>query len=181
MKDPTEMKHEWEPTFGIEHAAESSDQLPSALALSADKKADVMINTMSIYHSNIVSWITRSYEIATWSLAAEYVAVAYFYVHNGKLDILSTVILLLGFCAFGLITQLYLRAAARAHFGNRLGISKCEAALGLYGSGNYLAERRFFTYSRRMLSSTNLNILRWFHAVGTATAIGLLVLLNRIQ
>lgn len=166
------------PKFSIETPPEHAAELIGAVTLDDEKKADVLIALIGVFHSNIVSWATRSYEVATWALGAEYAVVSYFYVRDAKLDIISTIVLLLGLFSFGTMTQFYLRAAGRAHFGNRLAISKCEAALGLYRPNEYFIQRAFFAYSPKMLRSTNLGVIRVLHTAGTALAIGLLWLVH---
>jgi len=165
------MKHLFSSTFACEAPATDLDDLVSRAALDSQKKADVLIAMMGVFHTNIVSWTTRCYEATTWALGVQFAVVSYLYINSLSLNTPTTIVLATGLCAFGAITQVYLRAAARAHCGNRLAISKCEAALGLYKVEEYLAGRAFFTYSPDMLRSSNLQVIRLLHLSGTAVAV----------
>jgi hypothetical protein len=157
--------------FTLESAPDAGEQLEPVAGIEDAKKIDVMISLTGIFHGSIVSWTTRAFEATTWAVGIEFAVVAYVFVNPDKVRGPGTIAVAMGLLAFGVMTHLYLRAARRAHEGNRLGISKCEAVLGLYQPGAYLRNRAFFVYSRSMLASRSLSVLSRFHALVTATSI----------
>lgn len=152
-----------ESRFALEQPAESVDEIMSALDLGDEKKAEVLISLLGIFHANIASWTTRSFQAATWATGITLAVVSYTFIHSEGLTSVARVILSTGLFALGISIQLYLRAASRAHSGNRLAISKCEGALGLYQVGKFLKERAFFVYSKDMQTSKSLEVTILFH------------------
>jgi hypothetical protein len=157
--------------FTLEQALDYGDQIESVVNLEDAKKVDVLIALAGIFHGSIVSWTTRVFEAITWAVGIEFAVVSFVFVNADKVTRLASIVVATGLFIFGVMTQLYLRAASRAHSGNRLGIAKCEAALGLYQPGKYLEHRSFFIYSKAMLVSRNLSVLSRFHAVATVVSI----------
>ncbi len=156
------MKNILKSKFALEEPAEELDKFISNLKLSDEKKADLLISLLGIFHDNIRSWTTRCYQAVTWAVGINLVAVSYVILNLEKMNAQIRILIFFGLIVFGLLIQLYLRRASRAHCGNRLGISKCEAALGLYKLGEFFKERYFFVYSKEMLRSKNLEYLMIF-------------------
>ncbi len=160
-----------ESTFTLEKPAESVEEILSALRVGEEKKVDVLISLLGIFHNNIVSWTTRTFQAATWATGLSFAVVSYVFIHPEKLNTVTRILFGCGLLSFGLIIQLYLRAGSRAHSGNRLAISKCEAALGLYDIGGYLKTRPFFTYSKGMQASKSLTVIILFQLIVTIASV----------
>ncbi len=97
--------------------------------------------------------------------------VSYVFLNPQSASVSVRIVISLGLLFFGLMIQLFLRRAIRAFHGNRLGISKCEAALRLYEVDEYLKGRGFFIYSKDMLHSRSLEFATSFHMLITLLAV----------
>lgn len=163
--------------YKFETSDDAASSLGPVLELSDDARAQVLLGLLEVFHRNIGSWTTRAYQAVTWSVGLEFAAVGYTFIHSDLVDIEATVAIAVGLLFFSIMVQFYLRAAARGHYGNRLGIAKCEAALSLYESDKYLKAKPLFVYSPVMFRSRSLRVLSLFHAVSTLISI-LFVLLR---
>lgn len=161
------MKNIFESRFTLKEPAEQINEITGNLKFTDEKKADVLISLLGIFHNNIISWTTRCYQAVTWAVGISFAVVSYVFLNPEKMTLPVRIVISFALLMFGLMIQFYLRRASRAHHGNRLGISKCEAALGLYQLGEYLKERYFFVYSKEMLHSKNLKFLMIFHLLSS--------------
>lgn len=141
------------------------------LEIDVDKKADVLVSLMETFHGNVSSWTTRSFEAVVWATGIAFAAASYIALYPEKVTIAARVVAGVGLSMLGIMLQLYLRAAERAHYGNRLGIAKCEAALGLYAEGTYLPSHAMFKYSQTMLESHSLRVVALLHALASVACV----------
>ena len=175
------MKHPLESHLNIEVSNLHADLEDSNVTVTDEAKVTVILSLLEIFHKNVAEWTTRCFTASTWALSIHYGVVSYFYITPNLTSMPATAIVAIGLLAIGIIHYFYLRAAARAHFGNRLGIAKCEAALALYRSGVYLNKQAFFAFSKTMLHSHSLKILILFHMAGSIGAIVLICLLRFLK
>ncbi|MBI5183789.1 MAG: hypothetical protein HY999_05450 [Nitrospinae bacterium] len=147
---------------------------------SEDKKVDVLIALMNTSKFNILSWSERAYKASTWSVGIILAIVGYFFLYGNNMPYKGRIILTLGTILFGLLTQLYLSAAKRAHFGNGYVLVKCESALRLCEKGTYFKDTEFFGYSGQYLPSKSLKVLRIFHASVLAFSVFILLVIDPI-
>lgn len=166
------MKESNEPLFSLEAPAGKAEELLAIVALSDEKKIDIMLSLMNVYHGNIMAWTTLCYQVVMWSIGISFAVVAYLFLDPDKAPLLVRSVIALALLSFGLMIHLFLLKARRAHYGNRLAIAKCEAGLGLYQKGEYLGYRPFFIYSTKMLRSGNLEFLIHFHKAATLVSAG---------
>lgn len=163
-------------TFRGEQMPTSAEDLASAIHLDDQGKKDVLLSLLSIFHGNISNWTGHAYTVVLWAVGLNLGVVGFVFASPVELSWRARLAMFVGLLAFGFLIQIFLRRAARAHFGNRLAISKCEAALRLYETGEYLAGRPFFTYSRKMLESRNLHFLAAFQLTVTLLCAGFVLL-----
>jgi hypothetical protein len=157
--------------FTLESAPQTVDHIASALNLSDDKKVDVLTSMLTVLHGNIVAWATRAHEAITWAVGITFGVVSYVFISPQPVMLSSAIVISIGLLLFGLMIHLYVRTARRAHSGNRLAISKCEAALRLYEKGAYLTPQAFFLYSTTMQTSQTLRVLSMIHVAATLAAV----------
>jgi len=152
----------------------------SCLNFNDEKKADVLTTLLTISHNNIISWTTRSYQAAVWSIGINFTVISYVLINYSHKYESIKYIVAFGLLIMGIMTQFYLKTASRAHSGNRLTISKCEGALKLYKTNNYLQNKSFFVFSEDMLKSKNLEVLKIFHFIVTILSINIILFLEYV-
>ncbi len=154
---------------------EHKNQLEGNFTIEADQKQSVMVSLLSIFHNNISAWYSRAYQAATWGVGIQFSIVGYFFVSTDRFSFSTIFVVCVGTCIFSFVIFKYLSAAIVAHKGNRLAIAKCEGALRLYESGVYLKDNPFFTFSREMLHSNSLNIIRTLYLASTLVCLLMLI------
>ena len=164
------------PRFTVETIAEKMEEMPSNLNLKSEEKTDVIISLLTIFHHNINAWTSQVYQVVIWAVAIIFGAVSYVFINPKSSSLSLRIVISFGLLFFGLMIQLFLRRANRAFYGNRMGISKCEAALRLYEPDAYLKGRGFFVYSKDMLHSRSLEFATLFHLLITLLAISFVLL-----
>lgn len=150
----------------------------SNLNISDDKKIDILINLMNSFRTNVQAWTERAYKLTIWSVGIMISSVSYCFLHSETITKKGLIFISIALFVFGLLTQLYLSAAQRAHKGNGIAISKCEAALKLCDLGSYLKNELFFGYSGKWLSSKSLRVLQIFHLAVLVISIISLIFVN---
>jgi hypothetical protein len=167
-----------EAEFTFEKAPEETDHIASALSLSDDKKADIIVSLLGICHDSLAAWTTRAHEAITWAVGITFAVVSFVFVSPEKVSLSAAIVISIGLLLFGIMIQLYVRSARRAYSGNRLAIVKCEAALRLYEQRVYLDPQAFFVYSKAMQTSQTLRVLSLIH-IGT-TFVAIVFVIGRV-
>ena len=135
----------------------------SNLKISDEKKVDIIISLLSSFRNTIQAWTERAYKTTIWSIGIMLSVVGYWILHGGGIAGKGRLFFGVALFVFGLLTQLYLSAAQRAHKGNGVAIAKCEAVLKLCDKDCFFERKRFFGYSGKWLPSKSLTILQIFH------------------
>jgi hypothetical protein len=153
----------------------------SNLEISNEKKVDIIISLLGSFRNTVQAWTERAYKTTIWSIGIMLSIVGYWVLHGGDISGRGRLFFSIALVVFGLLTQLYLQAAQRAHRGNGIAIAKCEAVLNLCNKDSYFAGERFFGYSGKWLPSKSLTILQIFHGVILGLSICSIVFIDPIS
>jgi len=154
---------------------EHQNQLEGNFTIDANQKQAVMVSLLSIFHNNISAWYSRAYQAATWGVGIQFSIVGYFFVSTDRFSFSTILVACVATGIFSFAIFQYLTAAIEGHKGNRLAIAKCEGALHLYESGTYLKDSPFFTFSKEMLRSSSLDVIRVLHCISTFVCLLMLI------
>jgi hypothetical protein len=156
----------------------NEDVPTSALDISDDKKIDVLVSLVSSLRSDHVSWIDRTYTVATWSVGILVTAMSYTILQKDELSANEIAYIAIGMTLFGLVTQLFFCAARNAHHGIGAALSRCEASLGLCEPGCYLQNTPFFGYTGKWVPPTHITILQIFHSIVLVISVFMVASIN---
>jgi len=151
------------------------EELESVLSLTDGQKHDILISLLSTYHSNISSWYTRAYQAVALGIGIQFSVIGYFISSPDTITYPAIAIAFTGVVLFSYALYRYLSSAIQSHQGNRLAISKCEAALRLYDHNEYFREKSFFTFSEDMMTSSSLNRIKRLHIITTIISLSSLI------
>lgn len=153
----------------------------SNLNISNEKKVDIIISLLSSFRNTVQTWTERAYKTTIWSIGIMLSVVGYWILHGRGITGKGRLFFGIALFIFGLLTQLYLSAARRAHRGNGIAIAKCEAVLKLCDKDCYFEGERFFGYSGKWLPSKSLTILQIFHWIILVISILSVIFIDPIE
>ncbi len=153
----------------------------SNLEISDQKKVDIIIALLASFRNTVQIWTERAYKTTIWSIGIMLSIVGYWILHGESLLGKGRLFFAVALFIFGLLTQLYLSVAQRAHRGNGIAIAKCEAVLKLCDKNSFFDGERFFGYSGKWLPSESLKVLQVFHWVILAISILSILLIDPIS
>jgi len=148
--------------------------LNSKLNIDDDHKVNVIVSIMNSVREQIGQWHSRSYAVASWSIALLLGIVAYWVKENpGHKEIFVTAMFL-----FTVMGQIYLHVSQDAIKKNGRVLVKCESVLRLNEEDTYLGNGKFFEPSPtgEWVIPIELKALRWFHLVVGVIAISAIML-----
>ena len=129
------------------------------------KKADIIIALMIETKQTIQKWGERALTATSWSVGIVLSIVAYYILHGNSITGRGRFVIGFGVLLFGILTQLYLYSARRAHEGNGVVLIKCQAALKMHNIGEYFKDDIFCGYDGKYPKSKSLKILNFFHII----------------
>ena len=153
----------------------------SNLNISDEKKIDIIISLLTSFRTTIQAWTERAYKTTIWSIGIMLSVLGYWILHGSSITGKGRLFFVVALFVFGLLTQLYLSAAQRAHKGNGVAIAKCEAVLKLCDKDCYFDGERFFGYSGKWLPSKSLRILQIFHWIILIMAILSVIFIDPVE
>ncbi len=159
----------------IEHSSEDVASLTPAFNLNSDNKTDVLISLLGIHHNSISSWTSQAYQMAILYVGLVHGSVAYFFLHP-HIPWISRILLSIGLLTLGFLMNAYLKRAVRAHESNSIAITRCEAALRLHQSGEYLHDHSFLSPHKTLLHAKNLQFLASLQLFATIGIVCLVIL-----
>ena len=112
--------------------------------ISDEKKVDVLVSLIASSKTNILTWGERAFKATSWSVGIILSIVGYYILHGNMMPLKGRIFITLGIILFGLLTQIYLASAKRAHTGNGYVLVKCESALRLCEKATYFEDYEFF-------------------------------------
>ena len=150
----------------------------SALEINNERKVDVVVSVMNSVREQIGQWHSRSYSVATWSIAILLGIVAYWIKSGNAVDQLFFVAGMFLFTGMG---QIYLYFSQDAIKKNGQVLVKCEAVLRLTEHDTYVQNDKFFATSPtgEWVIPVEMKALRWFHLVIGVISISAIMLLHK--
>jgi len=143
-----------------------NDEVPQkAFEISDDKKVDILISLMKDLRVNINEWTERTYKATIWSIGLMFAIVAYGLTNNMNSNSIHQLFIVLGLLIIGLLTQIFISYAKKAHSGTGIALEKCQVSLGFCEKNFYLKNMQFFGYSGKWLKAKSIQILQIFHFI----------------
>lgn len=141
-----------------------TNEIPQkSFEISDDKKVDILISLMKDLRININEWTERTYKATIWSIGLMFAIVAFGLTNKMNADFNHQLFIIFGILIIGILTQVFISHALKAHTGTGIALEKCQVSLGFSEEGFYLKDKRFFGYSGKWLKSKSIKILQIFH------------------